>query len=177
MKVGPDRVGILFEDDFPRKAEMILRDTLNLDVSISCTDNGFLKSYEVSNGPSRTIRFDMDPCYFYDFDTEDDLFKFWFYRFKELMSVGSYCSQAVQVWDEEVNAPVKDRNTVPWMSATEIPAVKLVLSEWRRLRRERNSNHYPHVGSASLERYVKDAATLLNYVAVSEKKLKEEMEK
>lgn len=76
-----------------------------------------------------------------------------------------------------MKAPVKDRDTVPWMSTTEIPAVKLVLSEWRRMRREKKGSHYPHIGSVSLDRYVKDAATLLNYVAISERKLKEETER
>ena len=86
-KVSPDRVNVLFKNDFPRKAERILRDVIGADVSISCTDNGFLKSYEVSNGSDGVIRFAMDPFYFYGFDTENDLFKFWFYRFKGLMSI------------------------------------------------------------------------------------------
>ncbi len=32
--------------------------------------------------------------------------------------------------------PVKDTVTIPWMSEREIPAVKLVLSAWRKLRRD-----------------------------------------
>lgn len=32
--------------------------------------------------------------------------------------------------------PVKDKVTIPWMSEREIPAVKLVLSAWRALRRD-----------------------------------------
>ncbi len=76
---------------------------------------------------------------------------------------------------EEVQAPVKDRNTVPWMSSKEIPAVKLVLSEWRKMRRDgRFRSGLPYVGSVSLPKYVKDAAVLMQYVSVSEKRLKEE---
>lgn len=32
--------------------------------------------------------------------------------------------------------PVKDDDTVPWMSKREIPSIKVALSEWRRLRRD-----------------------------------------
>lgn len=32
--------------------------------------------------------------------------------------------------------PVKDKVTIPWMSEREIPAIKLVLSAWRRFRRD-----------------------------------------
>ena len=33
--------------------------------------------------------------------------------------------------------PVKDRATIPWMSQREIPAIKAVLSAWRRLRKDK----------------------------------------
>ncbi len=33
--------------------------------------------------------------------------------------------------------PVKDRDTIPWMSPREIPAIKAALSAWRKLRKER----------------------------------------
>ncbi len=33
-------------------------------------------------------------------------------------------------------SPVKDRRTVPWVSEDEIPAVKLLLRAWRKLRRD-----------------------------------------
>ncbi len=36
--------------------------------------------------------------------------------------------------------PVKDRDTIPWMSKREIPAIKAVLSAWRQLRRD-EPNH------------------------------------
>ncbi len=36
-----------------------------------------------------------------------------------------------------MNLPVKDRVTVPWISEREIPAIKLALSAWRKLRRDR----------------------------------------
>ena len=31
--------------------------------------------------------------------------------------------------------PIKDRDTIPWMSPREIPAIRLVLSTWRRMRK------------------------------------------
>lgn len=34
--------------------------------------------------------------------------------------------------------PVKDRTTIPWMTPREIPAIKAVLSAWRKLRRDRS---------------------------------------
>ena len=33
--------------------------------------------------------------------------------------------------------PAKDRETVPWMSRREIPAIKAVLSAWRKHRRDK----------------------------------------
>lgn len=36
-----------------------------------------------------------------------------------------------------MNVPVKDRVTVPWISEREIPAIKLALSAWRKLRKDR----------------------------------------
>lgn len=33
--------------------------------------------------------------------------------------------------------PVKDPNTIPWMTPREIPAIKAVLSRWRRMRRDK----------------------------------------
>ncbi len=33
--------------------------------------------------------------------------------------------------------PLKDRDTIPWMSRREIPAIKAVLSAWRKLRRNK----------------------------------------
>ncbi len=35
-----------------------------------------------------------------------------------------------------MKVPIKDFETIPWMSKAEIPAMKLALSAWRRLRRE-----------------------------------------
>lgn len=35
-----------------------------------------------------------------------------------------------------IKLPVKDPDTVPWMSKREIPAIKAVLSAWRALRRD-----------------------------------------
>ncbi len=36
-----------------------------------------------------------------------------------------------------IKLPVKDPDTVPWMSRREIPAIKAVLSAWRALRRDK----------------------------------------
>ena len=37
-----------------------------------------------------------------------------------------------------IKPPVKDPDTVPWMSRREIPAVKAVLSAWRKLRKDKD---------------------------------------
>ena len=36
-----------------------------------------------------------------------------------------------------IKLPVKDRDTIPWMTQREIPAIKAALSAWRKLRRDR----------------------------------------
>ena len=36
-----------------------------------------------------------------------------------------------------IKLPVKDPDTVPWMSRREIPAIKAALSAWRKLRKEK----------------------------------------
>lgn len=36
-----------------------------------------------------------------------------------------------------IKLPVKDRNTIPWMTQREIPAIKAVLSAWRAKRKDR----------------------------------------
>lgn len=38
-----------------------------------------------------------------------------------------------------IKLPVKDRETIPWMTPREIPAIKAVLSAWRKLRRDRST--------------------------------------
>ena len=35
-----------------------------------------------------------------------------------------------------IKLPVKDPNTIPWMTQREIPAIKAALSAWRKLRRD-----------------------------------------
>ncbi len=35
-----------------------------------------------------------------------------------------------------IKLPVKDPNTIPWMSKREIPAIKAVLSAWREFRKD-----------------------------------------
>lgn len=41
----------------------------------------------------------------------------------------------VRVKTARLNPPVKDSVTVPWMTEQEIPAIKLILSRWRKLRK------------------------------------------
>lgn len=36
-----------------------------------------------------------------------------------------------------IKLPVKDPDTVPWMSKREIPAIKAILSAWRKYRRDK----------------------------------------
>ncbi len=36
-----------------------------------------------------------------------------------------------------IKLPVKDRDTIPWMSQREIPAIKAILSAWRKLRKDK----------------------------------------
>ncbi len=37
-----------------------------------------------------------------------------------------------------IKLPVKDPDTVPWMSRREIPVIKAVLSAWRKLRKDKH---------------------------------------
>ena len=37
-----------------------------------------------------------------------------------------------------IKIPCKDRDTIPWMSKREIPAIKAVLSAWRAKRKDRS---------------------------------------
>ena len=43
-----------------------------------------------------------------------------------------------------IKLPVKDPDTVPWMSKREIPAIKAVLSQWRRMRRDKDFTRAIH---------------------------------
>ena len=43
-----------------------------------------------------------------------------------------------------IKPPVKDRTTIPWMTPREIPAIKAVLSAWRKLRRDRSTVQLIH---------------------------------
>lgn len=38
--------------------------------------------------------------------------------------------------------PVKDRDTIPWIDPAEIPAVKIMLSAWRKLRKDKGEMSY-----------------------------------
>lgn len=43
-----------------------------------------------------------------------------------------------------IKLPVKDRTTIPWMTQREIPAIKAVLSAWRKLRRDKAEVQHIH---------------------------------
>lgn len=70
-----------------------------------------------------------------------------------------------------MKAPVKDRNTVPWMSSAEIPAVKLVLSEWRKLRRSVFWRESVPCDPSDIPSYTVDAASLLQSIFLAEREL------
>ena len=73
-----------------------------------------------------------------------------------------------------MNPPVKDSVTIPWMSEQEIPAIKLVLSAWRKLRKNRQKQEYK---IEDLESYIATAAKALCAVAALNKKLTWENER
>ena len=41
-----------------------------------------------------------------------------------------------------MNTPVNDRDTIPWIDRSEIPAVKIMLSAWRKLRKDKGEVSY-----------------------------------
>lgn len=43
-----------------------------------------------------------------------------------------------------IKLPVKDPVTIPWMSEREIPAIKAVLSAWRKLRKDKSTVQLIH---------------------------------
>ena len=53
-----------------------------------------------------------------------------------LVSYSDLCDEITREV-ERMKTPVKDRETIPWMYPREIPVIKLVLSEWRKLRKDR----------------------------------------
>ena len=70
-----------------------------------------------------------------------------------------------------MKASVKDRKTVPWMSSAEIPAVKLVLSEWRKLRRSVFWRESAPCEPSDIPSYTVDAASLLQSISLAEREL------
>ena len=61
--------------------------------------------------------------------------------------------------------PVKDRDTVPWISPAEIPAVKIMLSAWRKLRKDNGEisflRKYVGMFDSDLERLIDTQASLV----------------
>ena len=77
--------------------------------------------------------------------------------------------------------PVKDTVTVPWMSQREIPAVKIVLSAWRKLRKDRDQVRHIRDRAAvcfapdlSVEERAGEIAWDMEYLAAVEARLKKE---
>lgn len=59
-----------------------------------------------------------------------------------------------------IKLPVKDRTTIPWMSPHEIPAIKLVLSAWRKMRRNNPAE------CDSIRKYIAECSTPWNVVDI-----------
>ena len=77
--------------------------------------------------------------------------------------------------------PAKDRETVPWMSQREIPAVKAVLSAWRRMRKDLDYTKGVRRDVGNLmkpadmaENIAKDAAVDLEIIANIDERLRKE---
>lgn len=77
--------------------------------------------------------------------------------------------------------PVKDRDTVPWISPAEIPAVKIMLSAWRKLRKDKCEISYlrQYVGmfDSDLARLIDTQASLvaraMAKITIAEEKVNE----
>lgn len=54
---------------------------------------------------------------------------------RRLVSYADLCDE-IKREVSRMKTPVTDRDTIPWMSPREIPVIKLVLSEWRKLRKD-----------------------------------------
>ena len=84
-----------------------------------------------------------------------------------------------------IKFPIKDCDTIPWMSKAEIPAIKAALSAWRRLRREDKATTHaigacvaacstPANGVAAISF---DVAYLLEKLTAIDKRMKTEAKK
>lgn len=80
-----------------------------------------------------------------------------------------------------IKLPVKDSVTVPWMSQREIPAVKAVLSAWRKLRKDKSMVQYIHDRAsiagepqATAELNLSDAAWDLEMLTALDERLRKE---
>lgn len=70
-----------------------------------------------------------------------------------------------------IKLPVKDRTTIPWMSPHEIPAIKLVLSAWRKQRREQPKSGPVRFDADYAEIFAGEAAADLELIAAIDRKL------
>lgn len=83
-----------------------------------------------------------------------------------------------------IKLPVKDRDTIPWMSQREIPAIKAVLSAWRKLRKDKSTVQYIHDRAfiagepqATAELNLTDAAWDLEMLTALDERMKKESKK
>ena len=84
-----------------------------------------------------------------------------------------------------IKLPVKDCETIPWMSKAEIPTIKAALSAWRRLRREDKARIHAigaYVAACSTPENAVDAilfdiAYQLEKLAAIDKRIKTEAKK
>ena len=82
-----------------------------------------------------------------------------------------------------IKLPVKDDTTIPWISRREIPAIKAVLSRWRRMRRDKefSAKIREEVLLADASRQADasewSAAWHLEYLAAIDERLRKEAKK
>lgn len=80
-----------------------------------------------------------------------------------------------------IKLPVKDPVTIPWMSEREIPAIKAVLSAWRKMRKDKSTVQYIHDRAfiagepqATAELNLSDAAWDLEMLTAIDERLRKE---
>lgn len=85
-----------------------------------------------------------------------------------------------------IKLPVKDDTTIPWMSQKEIPAIKAVLSAWRKLRKDNTlvegaksiaSFGDKNCAERTAERTTESVAWSLECIAAIEERLRKEAKK
>ena len=70
--------------------------------------------------------------------------------------------------------PVKDTVTIPWMSKKEIPAIKIVLSAWRKRRRELPKRAPVRYDAEYADIFASEAAEDLELIAAIDERLRKE---